>query len=294
MKKTVFAFMLFASVGISLPTFAAEPSLHEVYQAANAGKLDDAQRMMKEVLQAHPNSGKAHFVEAELLAKQGNLKQAANELANAEKLAPGLPFANAQSVSSLRDTISHSTPSLSAPAPVRHSPFAAQPGLAESSPPWGMIFMGLGLIAFIFWATRMMSGRNASDRAGPAQTGYGGYQPAYPSGPTGGSPQAYGTPGMAPATGPGLGSQLMGGLATGAAVGAGVVAGEALMHHFMDGNKAAPTNDRAPTSDHAFSSFESIPDLPSTPLNVMGGNDFGIADSGSWDDGGSSGDSDWN
>jgi hypothetical protein len=285
MKKTVVALMLFASIGISLPTFAAEPSLHEVYQAANAGKLDDAQRMMKEVLQAHPNSGKAHFVEAELLAKQGNLKQAANELANAEKLAPGLPFANAQSVSSLRDTISHPTPSLGTRTPVQHSPFAAQPAHEESSLPWGMIFMGLGLIAFILWATRMMSRRNAADGAGPA---YGGYRPAYPSGPTGGAPQGYGAPGMAPAAGPGLGSQLMGGLATGAAVGAGVVAGEALMHHFMDGNKAAPSG------DHAFSSFDSIPDLPSTPLNDMGGNDFGIADSGSWDDGGSSGDSDWN
>lgn len=93
---------------------------------------------------------------------------------------------------------------------------------------------------------------------------------------------------MTPAAGPGLGSQLMGGLATGAAVGAGVVAVEALMHHFMDGNKSAPT------SDHAFSSFGNIPDLPSTPLNDMGGNDFGIADSSSWDDGGSSSDSDWN
>ncbi len=32
--------------------------------------MDDAQRMMREVLQAHPDSGKAHFVDAELLAKQ--------------------------------------------------------------------------------------------------------------------------------------------------------------------------------------------------------------------------------
>ena len=96
MKKAVVAVMLAASVCISMPTFAAEPSLHEVYQAANSGKVDDAQRMMKEVLQAHPNSGKAHYVEAELLSKQGKLKQAADELATAEKLAPALPFATPQ------------------------------------------------------------------------------------------------------------------------------------------------------------------------------------------------------
>jgi uncharacterized protein len=293
MKNKVVALMMFATVGFSMPTFATEPSLHEVYQAANAGKLDDAQHMMKNVLQAHPNSGKAHYVEAELLVKQGNLKQAANELASAEKLAPGLPFANAQSVSSLREAISHHTPSLGTTTEVRHSPFAAPTAEVQSGLPWGMIFTGLGLVAFILWATRMMSRRNAVDSFGSTQRGPGGYQPAYPSGPTAGAapgygaPQGYGGPGMAPA-GPGLGSQLMGGLATGAAVGAGVVAGEALMHHFMDGNKAAPTSDRA------FSSFNNIPDLPSTPLSDMGGNDFGINDSSSWDDGGSSSDSDWN
>jgi hypothetical protein len=151
-----------------------------------------------------------------------------------------------------------------------------------------MMFIGLGLIAFIFWATKFMSRRNSQGGVGPSQPGFGNYHPAYPSGPAGGVPQGYGAPSMAPAAGPGLGSQLMGGLATGAAVGAGVVAGEALMHHFMDGNKATPTSDRA------FSSYDSIPDLPSTPLNDMGGNDFGIADSSSWDDGGSSSDSDWN
>lgn len=58
--------------------------------------MGEAQRMMREVLQNHPNSGKAHYVEAELLAKEGSLAQAANELATAEKLSPGLPFATAE------------------------------------------------------------------------------------------------------------------------------------------------------------------------------------------------------
>src|SRR5574338_49812 len=98
MKKWLLALMLLGSLGIGLPGFAAEPSLHEVYQAAEAGKLDDAQRMMKEVLLAHPRSGKAHYVEAELLAKQGHTREAATELATAEGLAPGLPFASAQAV----------------------------------------------------------------------------------------------------------------------------------------------------------------------------------------------------
>ena len=289
MKKTVVALMMAVSVGISVPSFAAEPALHDVYQAANNGKLDDAQRMMKEVLQAHPNSAKAHYVEAELMAKQGNLKQVANELATAEKLAPGLPFAAPQAVDSLRQTVSRHASGTVAPAasPVQHSPLSLQPAHAETSFPWGMILLGLGLIAFIFWASKFMSRRNAPGSAGSTQPGLAAYRPAYPAGPYGGPPQGYGSPGAAPAAGPGLGSQMLGGLATGAAVGAGVVAGEALMHRFMDGNKAPPTNDRA------FANFDSIPDLPSTPLNDMGGNDFGISDSASWDDA-SANESDWN
>ena len=289
MKKTVVALMLFASLGFGMPAFAAEPSLHEVYQAAGAGRVDDAQRMMREVLQAHPNSGKAHYVEAELLVKQGQLKQAANELASAEKLAPGLPFANAQSVTSLRESIAHRP--TGAVLPVQ--PVSAVAPAPESGMPWGMLFMGLGLIAFMVWATRLMSRRAAQNDIAPASAGLGGYRPPYPASPYGGAQPGYGAPGApggAPGAGPGLGSQMLGGLATGAAVGAGVVAGEALMHHFMDGHKTAPSSDPAP----AFSSFDSIPSLPSTPLNDMGGNDFGIADNSSWDDSGSSGDSDWN
>ncbi len=287
MKKTVATLILLASVGFSLPGFAAEPALHEVYQAANGGRMDEAQRMMKEVLQAHPNSGKAHYVEAELLAKQGKLKEAGNELAAAEKLSPGLPFATPQSVSSLKENIARPAATPVTAVPVQHPPFAAQPAHEGSGMPWGMLLIGLGLIAFIVWASKLMSRRNAPGGAGPSQPGFAGYRPAYPSGPSGDSPQGYGASGAAPGAAPGLGSKVLGGLATGAAVGAGVVAGEALLHHFLDGNKTVPGSDRA------FSNFDSIPDLPSTPVNDMGGNDFGISDNSSWDDGGA-GDSEWN
>lgn len=284
MKKLVFALMFFASASASIPSFAAEPSLHAVYQAAEAGRLDEAQGMMREVLQAHPNSGKAHFVEAELLAKQGKTQQAANELATAEKFAPGLPFANTQAVSSLKASLGQRTASPAQSA--AHFPLAEQAApQAAPSAPWPLLFLGLGLIAFIVWASKFMrrvSGQ-AAPTAGPAA--YGAYQPAYPGNPQPGAPAGYG---MAPAAAPGLGSQMLGGLATGAAVGAGVVAGEALMHHFMDGGR---TN--AGGSGQNFASFDSIPSLPATPLNDMGGNDFGITDT-SWDDGGASSDSDWN
>lgn len=284
--KTLVALLAVATLGAATPSFAAEPSLHEVYQAANAGKLKEAQHMMDEVLQAHPSSGKAHYVEAELMTKQGNWKEAARELATAEQLAPGLPFANTQSVSSLREAIASHTASKSASTMTQHDIVAAQPAAATNSLPWGLILMGLGLVAFIYWASKMMTRRAAAESAAQG-SGFGGYRQAYPSGQPGVSPQTYGTPGMAPASTPGFGSQVMGGLATGAAVGAGVVAGEALMHHFLDGNKSSQTHDQA------FSGFNSIPDLPSTPLNDLGGNDFGITYNASWEDSASNNDSDW-
>lgn len=289
MNKTLVALMLLGSIGLSTPSFAAETSLHEVYQAANAGKLDEAQHMMHGVLQAHPNSGKAHYVEAELLAKQGQLKQAAGELATAEKFSPGLPFAKAEAVSALKGVINPvQTNHQAAPQHFAAAQPAMQPA-AESHFPTGLLFMGLALIAFIAWAVKFMGQRATAPAGGGAPLGSG-YRSAYPASPYGGQAPAAGMPGMpggmAPASGPGFGSRMVGGLATGAAVGAGVVAGEALMHHFMDGPKAAPLADQ-----NNFASFDSIPTLPSTPLNEMGGDDFGIADSSSWDDSSSS---DWN
>ena len=65
----------------------------EIYTTAQAGKLDQAQVMIQQVLISHPKSAKAHFVQSELYARQGNLGRAREALSNAEKLAPGLPFA---------------------------------------------------------------------------------------------------------------------------------------------------------------------------------------------------------
>jgi Tfp pilus assembly protein PilF len=94
--------VLAASAWCAAPlAWAQDATVQQVYQAAEAGKLIEAQAMMDKVLQAHPNSGKAHFVKAELLARQGKNAEAAKELATAERLAPGLPFAKPQAVQKL-------------------------------------------------------------------------------------------------------------------------------------------------------------------------------------------------
>ncbi|GAB3629123.1 hypothetical protein PTE30175_05120 [Pandoraea terrae] len=251
--------------------FAADPTLHEVYQAAQAGNLGQAQQMMGQVLHDHPNSGKAHFVEAELLAKQGRLDTARTELATAQRLAPGLPFATPESVRALNTVLA---------APVRATAPAAgfiAPAPVHTGFPWGMLLLGLGvfaLIAFIINARRQTQTIIQPVQSGP----YGGYAgPMYGSGgpvaPSGGG------------LGGGMGSGILGGLATGAAVGAGVVAGEALMHRVLDGDHASHAG-MLPQADSWNDTRQSSYD--------MGGNDFGVTETSSWDDGSAGGSDDWN
>ena len=154
--------MLASTALISGSMFADEPSLHQVSQAAEAGKLTEAQAMMHEVLSTRPNSGKAHFVEAELFVKQGQLAKAETELATAERLAPGLPFAKPQAVQNLRAQLGSSRLVRS----VESQQFQPLPQAAHESPlPWGMLLLGASLIAFIAFAARFMAQRNASPAA---------------------------------------------------------------------------------------------------------------------------------
>lgn len=239
-------------------TFAdGDPTFHQVHQAAQAGRMSEAQGMMQKVLQDHPNSGKAHYVEAELLAKQGRLTEAETELNTAEHLSPGLVFAKPQAVQDLKARI----------AIVRQN----QASVNGSSFSWGILLLGIASIGLTFFLFRAMSSRNSFSTPANAI-------PASPSGyPVGASgPMAQPYPGGMPnaPTGGGLGSNIVSGLVTGAAVGAGIVAGEALAHHFMSGNSTGSVHNALPVADSWGASS-----------NDMGGNDFGIADnSSSWDD----------
>lgn len=242
--------VLVAAVLFGGTAYAEDPSMHQVYQAAQSGRLDEAQRMMDKVLQDHPNSAKAHFVEAEILAKEGRTGNAASELATAERLAPGLPFAKPDAVSELRSIIGGQQPAAR----------QARPGF-----PWGMFFLGIFAIFVIYFLFRSMAARSRQAA----------YIPAGMQGPGGYPPPGYGGygPGYGPMGGGGMGSGILSGLATGAAVGAGMVAGEEIAHHLMDGGNQNPGN--TPVSD----SWGASPDN-------MGGQDFGIADNSSWDNGG--------
>jgi hypothetical protein len=285
-RTTLFGIALFASVAFSAGlVLAADPTLTEVYRAAESGNLKQAESMMDQVLRDHPNSAKAHFVEAEILAKEGKLEMSRAELGTAERLAPGLPFAKPGAVTEL-------TQRLNGPA-VRQAPVAAPMTVAPVAPaanfPWGMVLVGLALIAAAIFFFRNLNRPRvypASPQGyapGPSSYGPGGY-PQQPAGP-GGYPQPVGPMGSG-----GIGSGILGGLATGAAVGAGMVAGEALMHNVFGGGSGSAHAAEAPRPLPA-NDYQPLPDANYD----LGGNDFGVSDAGSWDDGssGGGGSDDW-
>ena len=76
----------------------SDPTVSQVYDAARAGKLDQARQMMNQVLANHPHSARAHYVAAEVDADLKNFGEAREELKTAEQIDPGLPFANSEAV----------------------------------------------------------------------------------------------------------------------------------------------------------------------------------------------------
>src|SRR5580658_3442563 len=109
MLKNVRTFLLvFCALTCATPLLAAgDPSIAQVYEAARTGHLDQAQQMMNQVLQDHPQSAKAHYVAAEIFARAGNSPRARQELDTAQTLAPGLPFASPGAVQALQEELAH-------------------------------------------------------------------------------------------------------------------------------------------------------------------------------------------
>jgi hypothetical protein len=263
MRKLVLAaaaLSIGATFAFGSPSFAqaADPTIHQVYEAARAGHLDQAQQMITQVLADHPTSAKAHYVQADLYAKEGKIPLARAELATAERLNPGLTDFDSYSVHELKSQLGSATRS-TAPQIV------SIPARSGPHIPWGGIFIGLIVVGLLMMLFRRRTPYGQYPVAGGPGVGPG----------VGGAPTGYG-PGYGPAPmGGGMGSGIAGGLASGLAVGAGVVAGEELAHHFLDGGRRE--GGVIPSADAAE---------PGSSNSDMGGNDFGANDPGSWDDGG--------
>jgi hypothetical protein len=314
MSRRLIASFMFAValMFVGASSWSAEPTMQEVYQAAQAGNFKSAQSMMDQVLRDHPNSGKAHFVQAEIYAKQGLVNKAKAELATAEQLAPGLPFEKPEAVKALKTYLASGGSTNQVTNQVKQVATNHVP--AAPAFPWGWVLGGVALMGGLLY---FAFGRNKPAPVAPAAPmpmgGAGGapsfgrgfgnnpLPPAGPSGAPGQMPPGY--PAAAPAAAPtagGMGSGLMGSLATGVAVGAGVVAGQALMNKVMGNGESHRDASASPgfiPPAHAAQPDSSWDSPAQAPFD-MGGQNFGVNDSSSWDDGGSSfgssDDSEWN
>jgi len=245
--------ILLLAIAFAGPTLAdTDPSLSQVYEAVRTGQLEQAQKMMNQVLHDHPKSAKAHYVAAEVNAASGNLARGRQELHIAQELAPGLPFAAPESVRKLQDKLSR-TPSVHAPP--------ARP--AEAGFPWSVlavVVIGMGVVVgLVSMATRKPTNGDSQPRE------------AEPP-PAAGSPAPAPAAGLPPTEGTGVGSNIAGGLAGGLAAGAGIAAGEEIARHLLNSSEQATP---PPRSEIAEEQHED---------DHVAGRDFGVSGASSWDD----------
>ena len=317
-----------AMLGFGLAMAQSEPTLKQIYDAAQAGQVDKAQTMVQQVLVLHPNSARAHFVQAELFSRQGDLGRAREALATADKLAPGLPFAKSEAIQALRNQLAakpgapaaknqmvNNSGSGSGSSQSARAPAATAPAAPAPSTPWTMILvLGAAVIAFAVFMLRKkaVAAPYASPSFTPQQPPYGGPAAVPPGAMSVGMPgggmqnglngpqtfgmgaggaapgaqypgaQSYGQQpyGQQPPAGGGMGGKLMGGLATGLAVGAGVMAAQAIGKNLMGKDEPAKSDGAANAHQQPAASEPNY-----AANNDMGGQNFGMDNSGSWDDG---------
>ncbi len=278
MKKSIaaLAFAVLSAAAWALPT------TQEVETAIQQGHYSQAETMMSEVVAAKPDSAKAHYVYAEMLAHNRNFAKATQEAARARQLDPAIKFTTPDKFSafeqllqreqSTTQTRSPATPSALAPRPVQASPsFPAIPGWVWAA--------GLAAIAFVLWRgfNRSRAGVPGAASAGVAGTAPATGAPLNPGAP-GVAPYGPGTPGAAP------GSGMLG---TGMAV-AGGVAGGMLLGEMLH-NRAGAGTDRVMPGANPLATNDAATELENRPVDLGNGGDWdagGTADLGGGSDGG--------
>ena len=282
----------------------ALPTLQQVEAQVGRGDYAQAESMMREVVAAKPDSARAHYVYAEILAHQGKLAQAVDEARTARTIDPDVKFTEPEKFRTFEAALLRAqnpatrTPSpVESRAPAQAAPARAAPAPASAGLPGWVWLVGLGAIGFVLW--RMLSRSRAATAAGAVAapgTGYG--TPMQAGMP--GSPYASGAPGTPGAPGapygPGYAAQRPGSGMLGVGLGAagGLAAGmlaERMLNSRRDGNADHPS-----TSPGFFDSPQGGTagnDLDNRPIDFgTGGNDWdaGSSDVGGSDGGGGGGD----
>jgi hypothetical protein len=277
--------------GLWLGTAHALPTVDEVQAAAKRGDYPAAEKMMREVVAARPDSARAQYVLAEILAHQRQFDEAAEHAHRARALDPAIKFADPAKFTSFEQLLQReqagAAKSTAVPAVVNAPPPQTRAAPVERSDNGGGVPVWLligGAILFIWVAMRWMRSRTAVQNQPAMAGGYGGYQP----GGYGGMPQqpTSGGPGML-----GVGLGAAGGFA------AGMLA-EKMLHGDHDG-RSIPRDQDGGGSGLIPGSFGggdngAADELTRRDIDFGSGDGWGGGDAGGSDfGGGGGGGDDW-
>ncbi|WP_299712538.1 tetratricopeptide repeat protein [Caballeronia sp.] len=91
MKKYVMA-VVASLMLVSAAAFAAVPTAGQIEQSMTQGNWSQADAQLQEVLQAHPNNAKAHYLYAQVLDREGRSSDALAQVQQARTLDPAIKF----------------------------------------------------------------------------------------------------------------------------------------------------------------------------------------------------------
>jgi len=267
----------------------ALPAPHDIEQAVAKGQLPQAERMLREVIAEKPQSARAHYELAQVLAREGQYNEALQAIRTARELDPSLHFAQSSEkfkavAQAIEQQAAHAktapipSPMVSPAAPVA----AAQPAWL-----WPALLTG-GFALLALWLWRRVQARPALQ---PQPAGMGSYAPEAPRGfgaqyDPRGAAAGYGTAAPYPAASPGSGvaGAVVGGLA---GVAAGYALSKALESHDHPASASSLGTPRPadPMEDTGLVRM----DTPASASPDLGSFDAGSGDD--WDNAGSDNDS---
>lgn len=254
----------------------ALPTTSEVDAAVKARNFPQAETLLREVIAAKPQSAKAHYELAEVLAYEARFDDAAAQARQAREIDPKISFTDPDKFRTFEKELQREQAAPAQATPTTHAiqqqPVNAAPPMGNGLPGW---VWGLGFAVIAFIVFRMVSRRSAAAMAPqggygagtyPNQGGYG-VQPGY--GQPGYGQPGYGQPGFGQAPGGGL-------LRTGLAAAGGVAAGM-LVEKMLDGRH---DDDRSGLMGGGGGNWDNdssraAGELENRPFDAGNGNDWG-------------------
>ena len=312
--KRIAVVLLFLPLLLMATLARAVPTVDAVQAEIKAGRYEQAETMMREVVQARPKSARAHYVLAEILAHNGRTEQAVDEAAQARRLDPAIGFTDPAKFASFERQLQNPPARASARAgvgggvvaspgatslgtrPADTPPAVAPTRAVERSAPReaagsgmpGWIWLaGAALLGVVAW--RVMAARRPASPMGMSPAAPAAAYPVAPGAP--GMPGAGYAPGMQPGYGPGMqpgmapgrGAGMMGvGLGVAGGVAAGMLAERML--HGNEAHAATPNAGAAPADGGAVPGMFDTPQADPLRDRAV---DFGSGGA-DWDSGGGS------